>query len=398
MLEEYHYTNSLKFLPFAYSYMLVFSLILLKQKKNSESFLFFLSFHIALGTAYIANGLLFPPKYMPDQYNYLIIGNHIIDYYRNGNPHMWIYPPKMLLQSAIFMPLYYFFGNSIFLGQILNCLFCAHLTLLMYQWFRPKITGGASFFFLTLLSYPSYYLWMSLNLREGLYMILTGFALYHLHHKNYSKYILICLPIMFLKFQIVLFTICGNLLAEIYQHKAHPRIVVALTLGLIILLSGFKTGYLQSEQLSVNYLVYMRGAMQREGGGSSVDVSPEQYNSFHPSRFLYDYFRGNFMPLPGQGFKLSVLLSSLENFVILLLFLIVTIRKLWLPCLRQCPTLFFYFVIASVVNSFVVSNLGTIMRYKLSYMYFMVIFLTVICINDLNRFRRFHKTKAAQIG
>jgi hypothetical protein len=396
MLEEYHYTNSIKFLPFAYSFVVLVSLFLIKLKRYGNALIFFLSFNIAVTAAYVSNGLLFPPSYLPDQYHYLGIGQLIVDYFSEGSTTILKYPLKPIIVASFFAPLYAAFGPSIFLGQLMNCIFTATLVTYVYNWLGGQLTRLKFCFAFVLLAYPSFYLWMTLNLREAFYMLCTAIALKSLTNKNFANFFWVCIPLTIVKFQVVLALLIAYLFSEMYVNKVHPRVIFSVFVVFLIIVYGFHVGYFAEKQFTMEYIVRLKSSMENEGGGSSV--RSERDSSGVPvvnlKTVLIGYFRGNFMPLPGQSFKLSLLLSSMENFVLLLLFMTAFIRGLWYSFVKQYPMIFFYFLISSFLNSFVVSNLGTIMRYKLSYMYFAVVIFTILLIQDLGKYSRFKRDRA----
>jgi hypothetical protein len=127
----------------------------------------------------------------------------------------------------------------------------------------------------------------------------------------------------------------------------------------------------------------MKESFESQGGGSAMPAERDEFGEFvlSPQTLVLGWFRGNFMPLIGQGTQLSILLNSIENTILLLFFIVFSLKGYWKKLLENYPLLFFYFAISSFVNTFVVSNLGTLARYKLPYMYFMVCVIITYLIN-----------------
>jgi hypothetical protein len=382
MLPEFHYENALKFLPFAWAYVAFVSLIFLKLNQKQTALLFFLSFHICLFAGYAANEILFSPSYFPDQWNYYASARQLVGYFLDSGPFSK-YGPTVWIQSLVFLPFYIIFGPSLFLGQIVNSIFTAHLVALVFNWLSPKLNGKYFLFSLLLLGYPSFYNWCSLNYREALIMLLTGFLIINLEKNRLFSCSFALFVLFLIKLQVVVFLLLGYSFGHLYKHKAGPRIIVPLFFSVLSFFTLINSGYFNTKWFDFNYLITMKESFESQGGGSAMPAEKDEFGEFvlTPQSLALGWFRGNFMPLLGQGTQLSILLNSIENTILLAIFLLFSIKAGWKKILAEYPLLFFYFVLFSFVNTFVVSNLGTLARYKLPYMYFIVCVMVVHLIN-----------------
>lgn len=308
------------------------------------------------------NYVLFDPRYMPDQFTYWHMLSSIRDFSYNSN----FYNTRVTEASYMYALLPLPFVETV------NSLgfFNKFLFILIFIWSATvlKLRGWILWF---IMLYPSLLLYSSLGLRDMLICAFMLLALWTLIRGWYLfTVIFICLLVQ-IKMQNALLVVlfCGYYLVAQYSNFQLTRNNLIVLFSLL-----FITSYLAFPFILAK-VEYYRFRMFLEDGGLVAEYHP--INSFFD--FIYyaalGIFRSLLYPLPWACKGIFQLIQSCENIAVALLLAVFT----W-SSYRKIPKqtiMWLIFLLAGMcMYGLVVTNVGTIVRYKLPFVVAYFIFLS----------------------
>lgn len=314
-------------------------------------------------TPYLMNGVLLEPEYMPDQFKYWDMLSAIRSfkytsemYHGNVTPaaYMWAFLPLPFVETI----------NSI-------GFFNKFIMILIFIWASSslKLQGWVLWF---LLLFPSIILYSSLSLRDMLICALMLSIFWSVIRRKYWLAILFLILLEQIKFQnaalVVLFSI-GYVLVSVNDFSYSKNKVY----GFVLLLSLFSIVafyYLGEAIEHVRFSMFLE-----DSGGDPSEYLP--LNGFLD--LIVQGFVGivkvMFFPLPWQANSTFQLLQSIENIAAFVILVVFTVS-----CYKIIPKQTLYWLLFLLTGFFlyglVVTNLGTIARYKLPFIVVYLIFLS----------------------
>ncbi|MEL0638718.1 hypothetical protein V6259_18445 [Marinomonas sp. TI.3.20] len=309
---------------------------------------------------FLINNVLFPAKYMPDQFKYFDMVQCIRSL--DSNCHAYSKTVGNASWFLSFVPLP--FVETIKSLGFYNRFIVTSLIIWLYS---KKDLRGMSLF--VLIFYPSFLLYSSLSLRDPLITCFMLISVIFLIDGKTVKSILFGVPLFFLKFQnfflIVLFVF-------FYLLRKKSSIIYRFRYFLYAFSILIFIPFMQE---LIHLLDFYRKAMFVENGG---DIS--QYTQIGDvyGFFLLGLQSAPFFlmkPLPWEANSMLQFIQSLEN-VVLFLFLVVFFYKSYKFDKYMTVTWFFYLLISMTIYGLVVFNYGTAVRYKFPFIICVVVGLS----------------------
>lgn len=314
---------------------------------------------------FVLNDVLFPAKYMPDQFKYWTGVNLI----RSGQVDISQALSNLgnVFQASAFLSILPFPtpASIISLGFYNTFLYI----ILFFILYTKNIFTKLSIWFYLL--YPSLALYSALTLRETLIFFFMTLAVIYARESKIFRSALCLLPLYLIKFQN--FFILGPIIliyAIFSVAKKGMGIFKSITILLIALLS-----LLLSAPLAIPLINKYRIAMHIEDGGDIDDISVIS----GPLEFINEgltsgiYFLSK--PLPWEASGLLPLIQSFENSVLLIILFIIT-RQAWKKQIDKLAFWLLFLAISMSIYGLVVSNYGTAVRYRYP---FIVIYILFVC-------------------
>lgn len=310
---------------------------------------------------YCLNYIVFNPGYMPDQFTYWSMVSSIRDFSYNSD----FYNSRVTEASYMyaFLPLPFI--------ETVNSLgfFNKFLMILIFIWTSSvlKLRGWILWF---LLLYPSLLLYSSLGLRDMMICSLMLLALWSLIRGWYLLTVIFIGALIEIKMQnallVILFSF-GYILDKVSNfHFTRKKL-------LNLLLVFFVLAYI-TYSLLINKIEFYRFHMFLENGG--------YYVTYHPIQGFFDFLyqgafgilRALFYPFPWDAEGFFQIIQALENIgVAVLLFVFTWNSYKIIP--KQTLMWLFFLLSSMLMNGVVVSNVGTMVRYKLP---FIIVYLILL--------------------
>lgn len=307
------------------------------------------------------NGVLFDPHYMPDQFSYWRMLRSIRDFSYNSNFY------NVRVTEAAYM---YAFLPLPFIETI-NSLgfFNKFLMISVFIWASSvlKLRGWVLW---GLLFYPSLILYSSLGLRDMLICTLMLMALWTLI-RGWYLFTLICLAMLVeIKMQNALLValFCGGYIFDKYSgiYYSRKRFLVLAACLVVAAYLAFP--------LMIDKIEYYRFRMFLEDGGAVSAYQPITSFSSCIGQVILGIFKAFFYPLPWAAQGLLQWLQAIENMVVAMVLALFTWQSYQLVPRKTVMWLFFLLA-GMAMYGLIVTNVGTIVRYKLP---FVVVYLVLL--------------------
>lgn len=313
-------------------------------------------------TPYCLNNVLFPASYMPDQFSYWHMLYTIRDFSYNTN----LYHTRVTEASFMyaFLPLPFI--------ETVNSLgfFNKFLMIVIFIWASSvlKLRGWVLWF---LMLYPSLILYSSLGLRDMIICTLMLLALWSLMRGWYLFTLIFIGLLVQIKMQnaliVSLFAMCY--VSDRYSHFNFNRKKLMLLMLILFALSYLVFPFI------VEKIEYYRLRMFLEDGGLVSEYNPINGYFDFLSKGILSIFKALFYPLPWAAKGIFQWVQSIENICIALVLGVFTFNSYKL--IPKQTVMWLLFLLSSMLMyGLVVSNVGTIVRYKLPFIVVYVILLS----------------------
>ncbi|CAM4378621.1 MAG: hypothetical protein LEGION0403_FIIPPAGN_00671 [Legionella sp.] len=338
--------------------MIVFAAYLLGKIKASHALcLALLSF-----APFCLNGVLFDPRYMPDQFTYWRMLSAIRDFNYNSN----------FYNSRVTEAAYMYALFPLPFVETVNSLgfFNKFLMISVFIWASAvlRLRGWVLWF---LLFYPSLILYSSLGLRDMLICTMMLMALWTLMRGWYLVTLICLILLVQIKMQNALLVV---LFSAVYLFDKYSNLHYTKK-QLFALFAAFATLLYLAFPFMVNKIEYYRLSMYLEDGGQLADYHAIVSLGDCLWQIVLGLFRALFYPLPWMAKTKLQLLQSLENIAVVGVLAVFTWRSYQeLP--KQTLMWFCFFLSGMCMYGLIVSNVGTIVRYKLPFIVVYLIFLS----------------------
>lgn len=316
---------------------------------------------------YFFNGLLFSPTYMPDQFSYLYVTEHLraLDF---GNDAIYAKGSTVLIAGIFFALFPLPFIHSIYSLSAINYLLYLYLFLFMHK--KKLLNSQAIMYFY--LFYPSLLLYSSVALRDMLIFFIMFFGTYLILISKKNLFGLITfLPLILIKFQNFIILILSSSLGLFFSKKTNATNKIYIFASLLILLILFKD-YFALEKIN-----YFRLSFYNEN--STSDLEPFTNINSYFELILYSFpnaFEFLFRPLPWKETGFLQIIQFIENCSIAFLIghILYQNIKYNLILSYEIKTLNILLIIALIIYGLVIYNSGTAVRYKFPFIAIYIIF------------------------
>jgi hypothetical protein len=305
---------------------------------------------------FFINDVLFSASYMPDQYRYHSVVQHLRSFDFDHGEYTTIKWTGLIMA---FLPLP--FVETIKSLGFFNRFATTALIVWLYAY--KKIRGWPLLF---VLFYPSFILYSSISLRDNLIFVLMILSIiFYIDRKIFISISLLAI-LYLIKFQNAIFLIVFMALHE-FLHKEKFNLTRGFLGALIFLPIAF---YFQEEMLEKINMYSI--SMYIEDGRDPINFIGVSYLTdfllLGGQGALYFLLK----PLPWEARNIFQVLQSIENF--LLIFVLLTAYKY---AFRVNRVIFFkwasFLFICFSVYGFVVFNYGTAVRYKFPFLLIVVL-------------------------
>ena len=305
---------------------------------------------------FLVNDVIFPASYMPDQFKYLNVVQHLRSF---DFEHGELTTVKWAGWMFTFFPLP--FVETIKSLGFFNRFAASALIVWLYAY---KNIRNWPIVFITL--YPSFVLYSSMSLRDTLILCLMILSLFSFVDGKKVLFVAFIFLLFIIKFQNALLLLIFALLHQFTINPRKKSINLFLLAGLTLLL----VFYFQNNLIDA--INTSRLAMFIEDGGDLVD--------FEEIVDLLDLIFGGLQsavmfllkPLPWEAKNLFQIIQSFENIllIVILFFIHLSIyKKNRLICIKYL----LFLTLSFMVYGSIVSNVGTAARYKFTFVVIVVL-------------------------
>lgn len=315
-----------------------------------------LTLGVLSASPFFINDVIFPATYMPDQFRYLNVVQHLRSFDLNHGEFTTVKWAGWML-TFFPLPLVETIKSLGFFNRF------AVSALIVWLYAYKNIRGWPIVF---MLFYPSFILYTSVSLRDALIVCLMISAVFtYIDRKIFLFVIWFCL-LYLTKFQNAFF-----LLVFIFLHEGLSDIRKNYIRSLFLLGAALSIVYYFQSALIDKINVY-RLAMFIEDGGNPVDLN--QFLTLFDLAFGSLKFAINFhlKPLPWQAENAFQIVQSIENillFAILLILYVNAFKRNFMIFIKY----FIFLILSFAVYESVVFNYGTAARYKFPFITIVVL-------------------------
>ena len=346
-----------------YAYVFIFMLFMV-FKIPAKYFLAILA-HLLL--VFLTNGVLFPAEYMPDQFRYIHSASSIRDSGFDLSAYIDFDENRALNVSnaGLFFSLFPIpFLDSIYSISVINFMLFSLVFIYLYK--KRVLTGYSIWLYLL---FPSLALYSAIASRDILVFVVMIISFYQAYRGNTIISIILATPLLLIKAQnfiIYLVSLMAYLVLKKYHHKQFLQFI--LMLGFAFSCLVFLLTFIQIDALNI-----VRMNMFLEDGGI---VS--EYNPLNSWQDVFRYgFTGIFYtflyPLPWEVNGPLQLIQFFENIIIFVI--IVWLSKRLIKLDNDVKYLLFSYLIShAAIYGLVISNYGTLARYKFSFILIFLLF------------------------
>ena len=346
-----------------YAYVLVCTLFLLYRIPAK----YFIVISAHLFFVFLTNDVLFPAGFMPDQFRYIYAASNIresgfdLSIYQNFDMNYSVNVSNSALFFALFpIP----FLDSIYSISIIN--FILYSLIFIYLYNNKILTGFSIWFYLL---YPSLALYSAIGGRDIIILLIMIMSFYQVYKGNSITSVIVATPLLFIKFQnfiLYLIALLLYLLIKKYSKKTVLKFTLLLSLAISLLIFSLSL-------ISLDEINFIRLNMFLEDGGIEAE-----YNVLNSWADIIRYGLTGVVftflyPLPWDINGPLQLYQWFENIIIIAIITVI-IKKLIKLHNKFKYLLFSYLIIYSSVYGLIVSNYGTLARYKFSFILVFIIF------------------------
>lgn len=348
-----------------FTYVLIL-LIIVKHFFSIKPLFFWILFLHFLAI-YFFNGLLFSPTYMPDQFAYFYVAEHLraLDF---GNDAIYAKGSTVLIAGILFALFPLPFIHSIYSLSAINYLLYLYLFLFMHK--KKLLNSQAIIYFY--LFYPSLLLYSSVALRDMLIFFIMFFGLYFLLiRNNYLLGILVFFTLKYLKFQNLLIIVLAFILGKLSSITIIKRNFLFLLFSVLFLFYFFGN-YFSIQKINHLRLIFYN---ENKANLSETFIYINSYIELIPYA-IQNAIKLMFRPLPWEEFGKLKLLQFIENCFIFVVIchIIYSNIKNKLYKLYEIKILNLLLCISLLVYGLIAYNSGTAVRYKFPFVTIYVIF------------------------
>ena len=345
--------------------------------KTPFKYFFPVSIHLVL--IFFLNDFLFPIEYMPDQFRYIDAATSIRDNLDFVNYRQYGYSANVLNASLVFSLFPVPLLNSVFSIAIINFILYSFLFSFLYK--KRILTEMGIYFYLL---FPSFALYSAVGLRDTLVLFIMIISVYQLYASKVWISITTSSLLLFIKSQNFIIFLSSLMIYKAYEFYGWKGLVF-----FIFLLVGIGVVF---NLPVIKLLNYYRAAMFRGDGGDMINFIPLSDSIYIAYQVITGFINIVFAPFiwEAKG-NLLLLVQSIEN--IFIGFIIFYLMYKLKSCKDKFANfLIFYFVIGMVIYSLIVFNIGSISRYKYTFILIFVIFaIKLISNNKRSRMRKYEK-------
>jgi len=364
-----------------YAYFLVFVLFL--GCRVPVKYFIIISTHLFL--VFLTNGVLFSAEYMPDQFRYLHAASSIresgfdLSSYQNYDMNNSANVSHASLFFSIFpIP----FLHSVYSISIIN--FILYSVAFIYLYNKKILTNFNIWFYLLC---PSLALYSAIGSRDILIFFIMIMSCYQLYRGNSIISVIVAAPLIFIKLQnFILYLLPFSLYFILKKYKNKKNIQFFILSILMVFLS-----ITLLPLVSVDDINNIRFKFFIEDRGL-----PAEYNPINSWIDIFRYglvgiFYTLLLPLPWNVNGPLQLLQSFENIIIIMIisFIIKNLIKLNNDFKYF---LFGYILVHSAAYGLIVSNYGTLSRYKFSFVLIFILFSVKIIHDEKLKKARLEKS------
>lgn len=346
-----------------YAFLVVF-LLFLAYRIPAKYFLF-ISAHLIL--VFLTNNILFPAEYMPDQFRYIHSASNIresgfdLSTYRNFD----INYSATVSNSALFFALFPIpFLDSIYSIAIIN--FMIYSLIFIYLYKREIFTDTSIWIYLL---FPSCALYAAIGGRDILIFYIMVLSFIYAIRGNFMMSLVLASPLLLIKYQnfiLIFISLLVFFVIKNFYKKKFIKFILSFCLAFGIFAYALTI-------ISIDELNVIRLSMFREDGGLDAEYVP--LNSWLDA-IKYGFF-GVFYtflyPLPWDVNGPLQLIQLFENIIIFIIIFTVCRRLIKLNS-EYKYLLFIYLASHAAVYGLIVSNYGSLARYKFSFILIFIIF------------------------
>lgn len=371
-MSHFEWINSYGFLGirlFDFPSLLVCLLLILiwgYKTKISYNYQLILVLHCLL--PFLLNGVLFEPRYMPDQFNYL----RGISAIRSGSISFIdaLSDPGNVLQASAFLALIPLPSPLTLISVgFYNTFIYIVLFFILYT---NKVFTKLSVWFYLL--FPSAALYSALSLRETLIFFFMTLAVLYARKSNLTLTIICLIPLYMIKFQnffILTPIVIIYFIFKVSQNGMGPG--KAFVISLISLLA-----LLLSAPVAIPLINKFRVALFIEDGGDINDVQLISGALDFVIQGLSSGVYFLFKPFIWEAQGLLPLIQSFENTIILVFLYLIT-KQAWKKTPDRLAFWLLYLALSMSVYGLVVFNYGTAVRYRYPLVMIYVLFVCADC-------------------
>jgi len=201
-------------------------------------------------------------------------------------------------------------------------------------------------------------------------------SFYQVYRGNFKTSVIVAIPLLFIKFQnfiLYLIPLLFYLLIKKYNPKKQLQIVLLLILAIILIFSTLPFDLL-------NKINSIRFTMFIDNGGIEVEYNHLNSNIDIIRYALTGFFHALLSPLPWNINGRLQFIQCIENIIIFVIIMIIAKNLIKIND-KFKYLLFGYLAIHLSVYGLVVSNYGTLARYKFPFILIFIIF-SIKIIND----------------
>lgn len=344
-----------------YAYLIIFALFF--AYRIPAKYFLIVSAHLFL--VFLTNGVLFDPGYMPDQFRYIHSASNIrasgfdLSIYRDFDIN---FAPNVSNAGLFFAMFPIPFLDSIYSISIINFMLYSFAFIFLYK--KQILTSSTVWLYLF---FPSYALYAAIGGRDLLIFLVMLLSFHKAYRGNFITSIIFALPLLFIKtqnFLIFMISLLSFWIIKKYYNKQFIKFILMFVSASILLI-------LSMSIISLDSINLVRMNSFLEDGGIVAEYTPLNSYTDVIRYGIIGIFYTFLFPLPWMITNSLQGIQSIENIVIFIVIFAALIKLLKLPNENKF-LLLAYIISHSAIYGLIISNYGSLSRYKFS---FILIFL-----------------------
>lgn len=336
----------------------ILTILLILQRYYRFSMIVFVLLIVHLFMIFVFNDFVFSAKYMPDQFKYLSIAQHIRSFEFDLITRDQF--DRVFLSSLFFALFPIPFINSIYSIAMIN--FLLYLVGFVFGYKKRIFNNKFGLYFYLL--FPSLVLYSSVALRDMLIFIIMFVAVYYVLNKRYLLVLVLSCMLILVKVQNFLILVLALVVNYILKKKTKIKEMVFLFIFCFIAFMFFE------HYVSIDMLNHYASTFYRENAdditvafipfGSYLDVVIQSL-----PKSIYFMMR----PLPWIEGGMFQYIQFVENMVVasIIIYILYKNTKYQLWKLEQVKFLNIFLFFGLVIYGLVIYNSGTAVRYKFTF-------------------------------